>query len=157
MGWNEFTLDFIDPFGKIFINVLKLIAVPLVLFSIISGVSALGDVTKLGKIGIKTLLLYVGTTVIAVTIGLIAVNTLKPGDKVSEDLLIDNRIAYELWTNANDIERLDGICYSCDEAYADRVAVVSHTAKRRWCQRLGERQADQSRSDQAIAPASAGG
>ncbi|NQV53173.1 MAG: dicarboxylate/amino acid:cation symporter [Flavobacteriales bacterium] len=125
MGWNEFTLDYIDPFGKIFINILKLIAVPLVLFSIISGVSALGDVTKLGKIGIKTLLLYVGTTMIAVTIGLIAVNTLKPGDKVSEDLLIDNRIAYELWTNDNDIERLDAICYSCDEAYADRVAIVS--------------------------------
>ena len=50
MGWNDFTLDFIDPFGKIFINVLKLIAVPLVLFSIISGVAALKDISKLGKI-----------------------------------------------------------------------------------------------------------
>ncbi|MEQ9186405.1 MAG: dicarboxylate/amino acid:cation symporter [Cryomorphaceae bacterium] len=125
MGWNEFTLDYIDPFGKIFINILKLIAVPLVLFSIISGVSALGDVTKLGKIGVKTLLLYVATTMIAVSIGLFAVNALNPGSKVSEDLLIDNRISYELWTNANGIERLDDICYSCDENYADRVEVVS--------------------------------
>lgn len=125
MGWNDFTLDYIDPFGKIFINVLKLIAVPLVLFSIISGVTALGDVTKLGKIGLKTLLLYVGTTMIAVTVGLIAVNTLHPGDKVSEELLQDNRISYELWTNDAGIERLDGICLSCDPENADRVERIA--------------------------------
>ena len=104
MGWNEFTLDFIDPFGKIFINILKLIAVPLVLFSIISGVTALKDISKLGKIGIKTLLLYVATTFIAVTVGLLAVNALHPGDKVSNDLLKDNRISYELWAQQNGID-----------------------------------------------------
>lgn len=124
MGWNDFTLDYIDPFGKIFINVLKLIAVPLVLFSIISGVTALGDVTKLGKIGLKTLGLYVGTTMIAVTIGLIAVNALQPGTKVSDDLLIDNRISYELWRAESGVQTLDTLCYSCRDAYQDRVDFV---------------------------------
>ncbi|MDA7836966.1 cation:dicarboxylase symporter family transporter, partial [Salibacteraceae bacterium] len=124
MGWNDFTLDFIDPFGKIFINVLKLIAVPLVLFSIISGVAALKDISKLGKIGVKTLLLYVATTFIAVTIGLIAVNTLHPGDKVSSDLLKDNRISYELWAQQNQIEILDEECYICDEANQARVTRI---------------------------------
>ena len=124
MGWNEFTLDFIDPFGKIFINILKLIAVPLVLFSIISGVTALKDISKLGKIGIKTLLLYVATTFIAVTVGLLAVNALHPGDKVSNDLLKDNRISYELWAQQNGIEILDEKCLMCDDANADRLARI---------------------------------
>ena len=52
-NWNEFTLNYIQPFGDIFINLLKLIAVPLVLFSIISGVTSLGDVKKLGRLGPK--------------------------------------------------------------------------------------------------------
>ena len=62
-GWNEFTIDYIKPLGDIFINVLKLIAVPLVLFSIISGVSSLGDPAKLGRLGIKTVVTYLLTTV----------------------------------------------------------------------------------------------
>ena len=124
MGWNDFTLDFIDPFGKIFINILKLIAVPLVLFSIISGVAALKDISKLGKIGVKTLLLYVATTFIAVTIGLIAVSILHPGDKVSSDLLKDNRISYELWAQQNQIGILDEECYICDEANQARVTRI---------------------------------
>ena len=124
MGWNEFTLDFIDPFGKIFINILKLIAVPLVLFSIISGVTALKDISKLGKIGIKTLLLYVATTFIAVTVGLLAVNALHPGDKVSDDLLKDNRVSYELWAQQNGIEILDDECLMCDEPNFDRVSRI---------------------------------
>ncbi len=113
LGWNDFTLSFIDPFGKIFINVLKLIAVPLVLFSIISGVAALKDISKLGKIGIKTLLLYVGTTVVAVTVGLLCVNVIQPGTLVSEELRLENRIGYELWAQQNDITMLDGVCESC--------------------------------------------
>ena len=52
LGWNDFTKDWIDPFGVIFINCLKFIAVPLVLFSIITGVTGMGDPSKLGKIGI---------------------------------------------------------------------------------------------------------
>lgn len=120
-GWNDFTLDFIDPFGKIFINLLKLIAVPLVLFSIISGVAALKDINKLGKIGFKTLGLYLSTTVLAVCLGLLVVNLMKPGTRISDDLLIDNRIDYELWAMDNDIPVQDEKCLTCDKTYGDRV------------------------------------
>ncbi|MEC8759063.1 MAG: cation:dicarboxylase symporter family transporter, partial [Bacteroidota bacterium] len=102
-GWNEFTIDYIKPFGDIFINVLKLIAVPLVLFSIISGVSSLGDPAKLGRLGIKTVITYLLTTMTAVVVGLLLVNLFQPGARVSEDLLESNRIRYELWRDANGI------------------------------------------------------
>ena len=108
-GWNEFTIDYIKPFGDIFINVLKLIAVPLVLFSIISGVSSLGDPAKLGRLGIKTVITYLLTTMTAVVVGLLLVNLFQPGARVSEDLLESNRIRYELWRDANGIEVLDDI------------------------------------------------
>src|SRR5690554_6272633 len=64
IGWSEFTIKWIDPFGIIFINLLKLIAVPLVLLSIISGISNLGNTVSLGKIGGKTLLLYIFTSLV---------------------------------------------------------------------------------------------
>ncbi|MGB1670262.1 MAG: dicarboxylate/amino acid:cation symporter [Flavobacteriales bacterium] len=108
-GWNEFTIDYIKPFGDIFINVLKLIAVPLVLFSIISGVSSLGDPAKLGRLGIKTVITYLLTTMTAVVVGLVLVNLFQPGARVSDDLLESNRIRYELWRDANGIEVLDDI------------------------------------------------
>ena len=108
-GWNDFTIDYIKPFGDIFINVLKLIAVPLVLFSIISGVSSLGDPAKLGRLGIKTVITYLLTTMTAVVVGLVLVNLFQPGARVSEDLLESNRIRYELWRDANGIEVLDDI------------------------------------------------
>ena len=79
LGFNEFTIDWIDPFGKIFINCLKFIAIPLVLFSIVSGVASLGDLTQLGRIGAKTFGLYLVTTVISVCLGLVLVNLLVPG------------------------------------------------------------------------------
>lgn len=97
LGWNEFTINWIDPFGTIFIRLLKYIAVPLVLFSIISGVSSLTDVSKLGRLGGKTLAMYLTTTVIAVGIGLVLVNVVKPGTFLDEDQRIKNRISYEKW------------------------------------------------------------
>ena len=115
-GWNTFTRHYIKPLGDVFINILKLIAVPLVLFSIISGVSSLGDVRKLGKMGLKTLFLYVLTTVFAVSLGLVLVNLFSPGSRVEENTLKKNRIAYEQWRNTNQIEKLDEICMSCDPA-----------------------------------------
>ncbi len=108
-GWNQFTLDWIQPIGDIFINLLKLIAVPLVLFSIISGVASLGDIKKLGRIGIKTLGIYLATTMFAVIVGLALVNIFQPGAKASEELKVKNRISYELWRDAGDIEVLDEI------------------------------------------------
>lgn len=97
LGWNEFTINWIDPFGTIFIRLLKYIAVPLVLFSIIAGISSLTDISKLGRLGAKTLGLYLITTVIAVGVGLLLVNTVKPGSFLDYDQRVKNRIAYEKW------------------------------------------------------------
>lgn len=123
-GWNEFTLNWIQPFGDIFINLLKLIAVPLVLFSIISGVASLGDMRKLGRMGIKTLALYLTTTMFAVIVGLTLVNVFKPGDHASETLREANRIRYELWRDANDIVRLDEINFTQNPELAEIVATI---------------------------------
>jgi Na+/H+-dicarboxylate symporter len=76
---NSFTLDYIKPVGTIFINALKMIAVPLVLASLIVGVSNLGDISKLSRIGGKTIATYLMTTVVAISTGLILVNVFKPG------------------------------------------------------------------------------
>ncbi len=108
LGWSEFTLNWIDPFGVIFINLLKLIAVPLVLFSIISGISGLSDTSSLGRMGIKTLVAYLVTTVFAITIGLTLVNTIKPGKLVDEGQRRSNRVRYELWVvETQGVDKLD--------------------------------------------------
>ena len=73
------TLDWIKPIGTIFINGLKMIAMPLVLASLIIGVSNLGDISKLSRIGGKTIITFLITTVIAICTGLLLVNVLVPG------------------------------------------------------------------------------
>ena len=107
-GWNEFTADWIDPFGTIFINGLKLIAVPLVLFSIITGVAGMGNPAKLGRIGAKTLLMYLLTTVMSISVGLVLVNIWKPGVQSDQKTRLTNRLQYELWANQKGIEIKDG-------------------------------------------------
>ena len=77
--------DWIKPFGNIFINSLKLIAVPLILASLIKGVSDLKDISKLSKMGGRTIGIYLITTIIAVSIGLTIVNIVKPGSSISEE------------------------------------------------------------------------
>lgn len=84
-GGKEIVLDWVKPFGTIFINALKLIAVPLILGSLITGVSDLKDISKLSKMGGKTVLIYLLTTVLAVTIGLVLVNSIKPGESIAEE------------------------------------------------------------------------
>lgn len=85
-GYGEFTSNWISPFGTIFINLLKLVAMPLVLASLVTGVASLSNVKKLSRIGGKTIAIYLGTTAFAVTIGLLSVNILNPGDKVPEEM-----------------------------------------------------------------------
>ena len=79
-GLIDFTDNWIKPWGEIFVNLLKLIAVPLVFASLIKGVASLSNISKLSRIGGKTIAIYLTSTVIAVSIGLILVNTVKPGD-----------------------------------------------------------------------------
>ncbi len=118
-GWNQFTVYYIKPLGDIFINVLKLIAVPMVLFSVILGVTSLKDINKLGKMGLKTLGLYLGTTMFSVTIGLVLVNVINPGGSQDDNIRARNRISYEMWRDANGVMKLDDMCLSCDETYAE--------------------------------------
>ena len=111
-GWAKFTDDWIDPFGTIFLRLLKLIAVPLVLFSIIKGISGITESGKLGRLGAKTIVAYLLTTVFAIGIGLTLVNIVKPGSYIEESQRIENRISYEKWVYATDgVEILDGKQY----------------------------------------------
>jgi Na+/H+-dicarboxylate symporter len=91
---GTFITDWVKPFGTIFINLLKLIAIPLILVSLISGISNLKDISKLSRIGGKTMGLYLITTVIAITIGLITVNTIKPGNFLSKEKQVELSAKY---------------------------------------------------------------
>jgi len=93
--WGQFTQDWIAPFGTIFVNLLKLIAVPLVLASLVTGVASLADLTKLSRMGGKTIAIYLVTTVVAICIGLILVNTLQPGKSIPDDVAANLQATYQ--------------------------------------------------------------
>lgn len=83
--WGKsFTTDWIAPIGSIFINLLKLIAVPLILASLIKGISDLKDISKFKRIGGRTILIYISTTIVAIVIGLTLVNIFQPGASITE-------------------------------------------------------------------------
>ncbi len=107
-GGAQFTADWIAPFGTLFINALKLIAVPLVLFSIIDGVGQVGDPRALGRIGGKTLGLYLITTLAAILMGVFVANLIKPGLAASEEQRMENRRGFEAWLHASGKESPDG-------------------------------------------------
>jgi proton glutamate symport protein len=94
-GWGDFTANWIAPFGKIFLNLLKLIAMPLVLASLVCGVASLSDFKKLSRMGGKTIGLYLATTAVAVTIGLLVVNTIDPGKKLPEETRLQLQKQYQ--------------------------------------------------------------
>ncbi len=81
----EFTLDWIKPFGTIFLNLLKLIAVPLIFVSLVKGISNLTDISRLSRMGLKTIGIYLVSTLIATSLGLGLVNALEPGSTFPED------------------------------------------------------------------------
>ncbi len=131
LGWNQFTINWIDPFGTIFIRLLKFIAVPLVLFSIISGISGLSDVSKLGRMGFKTISIYLLTTVFAVTVGLGLVNLIKPGATIDDEQRVKNRISYELWVEETDgVKPKDNRDFLNDPQYASQVAEITNDPNR---------------------------
>jgi Na+/H+-dicarboxylate symporter len=71
------------------------------LFSIITGIGSLKNIKQLGRVGVKTLLIYIGTTMSAILIGLLLVNLIKPGNFTSDDSKLEKRIEYELWLMDN--------------------------------------------------------
>ncbi len=84
---SQFVQDWINPFGSIFVKLLKLIAIPLILASLIKGISDLKDISQFRNIGLRTIAIYISTTVVAISIGLLLVNVMKPGDGISEDTI----------------------------------------------------------------------
>ncbi len=93
---KEFTLDWIKPFGTIFLNLLKLIAVPLIFVSLVKGISSLTDISRLSRMGLKTIVFYLISTIIATTIGLGLVNMLKPGDTFPKEKQVELQERYEV-------------------------------------------------------------
>lgn len=92
-AWVEVSQDFVHPLGTIFMNLLKLIAIPMIITSLITGIASLNDIGKLGRIGGRTLSMFIITTVIAISIGLVMVNIIQPGKQMSEttrDMLMKN-------------------------------------------------------------------
>lgn len=76
-------VDWIKPFGTVFINLLKMIAVPLIVVSLVVGLADLKDISKLSKLGGRTVLFYLCSTVFAVSIGLVLANFIKPGSYIN--------------------------------------------------------------------------
>ncbi len=104
-SWGkEFTGDWIAPLGTIFVNLLKLIAVPLILASLIKGISDLKDISKFKLIGGRTIVIYILTTVIAITIGLLMVNVFKPGNGITPETI--EKLTTEYAGNAKISERI---------------------------------------------------
>ncbi len=94
LGWIDFTNHWIKPWGVIFVNMLKLIAVPLVFASLIKGVASLSDISRLSSIGGKTIAFYLVSTIISVTIGLFFVNIIQPGNTFSQEKRLELKDAY---------------------------------------------------------------
>ena len=102
-GGSQFTGDYVKPFGTIFINLLKLIAIPLILASLIKGVSDLKDISKLSLMGGRTIAIYLLTTLTAVTIGLVLVNIIQPGKSISVETRKELVEAYATDTQAKQV------------------------------------------------------
>ena len=94
-GWGQFTSDWIAPFGAIFFRLLLLVAVPLVLASLVTGIASLSDLSKLSRIGGRTIAIYLATTLIALVIGLTLVNVMQPGRMVPDSVRVTLQESYQ--------------------------------------------------------------
>ncbi len=92
---GNITQDWIKPWGTIFIRLLKLLAIPLIFVSLVQGITSMTNISHLSKLGIKTLALYLVTTVIAISIGLVAVNIIKPARSFPSEQREQLMVAYQ--------------------------------------------------------------
>ncbi|MGB1699547.1 MAG: dicarboxylate/amino acid:cation symporter, partial [Nannocystaceae bacterium] len=105
LGASGHVLTFVKPIGDLFLNLLRMIAVPLVLFSLVAGVASLRDASKLARIGGKTVALYLLTTAVAITLGLVVVNALEPGAGLSPELRDQLRTSVLAGTSSDTVDR----------------------------------------------------
>ena len=105
---GDFTNDWVTPFGTLFVNLLKLIAMPLVFASLVTGIASLADVSKLSRMGGRTIGIYLLTTIISITIGLVLVNLLEPGKSIPSEVSADLQASYvgELEGRADIIDKV---------------------------------------------------
>ncbi|MFV0540294.1 MAG: dicarboxylate/amino acid:cation symporter [Aestuariibaculum sp.] len=104
-GGKSYVTNWIAPFGTIFINLLKLIAIPLILASLIKGISDLKDISKIKSMGLRTIGIYIGTTLVAIVIGLAIVNIVKPGTGMPQDTIEKIKLKYQ--NDAGVIDKLE--------------------------------------------------
>ncbi|MFN3197749.1 MAG: dicarboxylate/amino acid:cation symporter [Bradymonadia bacterium] len=83
-GLGETVISWLSPIGKIFMRLIKMVIVPLVFASLLVGVASLGDIRKLGRLGGRTLLVYMVTTAVAITVGLVLAQLVDPGSFMEE-------------------------------------------------------------------------
>ncbi len=132
-GGSQFVKDWIQPAGTIFIRLLKLIAVPLILASLIKGISDLKDISKFKRIGGRTILIYIGTTIVAIVIGLVLVNVLEPGngitqqtiDKLTETYAGDAKIAERI-SEASNQKNASPLQFVVDMVPQNAIAAMSN-------------------------------
>lgn len=126
---STFTSKWVAPWGEIFIRLLKLIAIPLVLFSIIAGIVGLTDTSKLGRLGGKTIGMYVATTFTSVIVGLLLVNLFAPGHQSDDEIRLKNRVKYELWAKETGTDLKDEKNVLEDPEYQNDIAKISLALK----------------------------
>mgnify|MGYP001327155409 CR=1 FL=1 len=117
-GWIDFTNNWIAPLGTAFLNLLKLLAVPLVLVSVITGMASLPDPLHLGRLGAKTLAAYIFTTVMAISLGIALAHFFQPGKTLGDAKIAENRLQYERWAESQQIPTVDGQYWSQLPQYA---------------------------------------
>jgi proton glutamate symport protein len=133
---KEFVQDWIEPIGSIFVRMLKLIAVPLILASLVKGISDLKDISKFKSMGIKTIFVYITTTVFAISIGLGMVNLIKPGKGVSYETVSKLKQTYasntkiqERISEANKQQERGPLQFVVDMVPDNAIAAMSNNKK----------------------------
>ena len=107
-GWADFTANYLKPIGTIFINLLKFIVVPVVLFSMIDGIISMGDLKQVGSVGWKTVVYFLATTAIACVIGLVFASIFNNAGWFPT-LTLEEGAVWEKATSANFMDTLVGI------------------------------------------------
>ena len=107
-GTADFTTNYLKPFGTIFVNLLKFIVVPVVLFSMVDGILSMNDMKKVGAVGWKTVAFFLCTTAVACVIGLVMANLFN-GAGLFPTLALEEGAVWEKATSANFMDTLVGI------------------------------------------------